>query len=189
MSASPNDFTRLLNLASQGDSEASARVLPQVYDELRSLAAARLSRVPPGQTLQPTALVHEVWIRLSGKDDPGWEGRRHFFFAAARAMRDLLVEDARRKASAKRGGGQRRVEFEHAALAIEPPTDNLLDLDTVLVRLESLDVQGYRVVMLRYFAGLTMAETAEVLGVPLRTVERKWRFVRSWLRERLEPSA
>ncbi len=179
-------ITQLLNRAIDGDDAASREVLPHVYQELRDLAAYRMSRIPPGQTLQPTALVHEAWMRLAKKQDPAWKGRRHFFFAAARAMRDILVEDARRKGAQKREGGRQRVELEAANIAIEPPTDSIIDLDFALIKLETLDAQGHQLVMLRYFAGLTMEETAEVLEVPLRTAERKWRFIRSWLREELD---
>ena len=184
MNPGSRDLTRLLNLAVQGDAAAADAVLPLVVEELRTLARTRLARLPQGQTLQPTALVNEVWLRLAGNDD-GWEGRRHFYFVAARAMRDVLVEDARRKGSRKRGGERRRVEIEESHLVIESPTDDMIALDRALRRLESIDEQGAQVVMLRFFTGLEVTETADTLGVSVSTVERKWRFVRAWLKKEL----
>lgn len=184
MDAERDDLTHLLNLASQGDATAAEAVLPAVVEELRRLARAKLARLPQGQTLQPTALVNEVWLRVSDRD-VSWEGRRHFYFVAARAMRDVLVEDARRKGSQKRGGERRRVEIEESHLVIESPTDDMIALDRALERLEEIDAQGAQVVMLRFFTGLEVAETAEALGVSVSTVERKWRFVRAWLKKEL----
>jgi len=139
---------------------------------------------------QPTALVHEAYLRLVGEADPGWNSRGHFFGAAAHAMRRILVEQARRKASEKHGGGRRRVNVEDAKLAIEPPSDNILALDEALHRLEREDPRKAEVVMLRHFAGLTRAETAEALGISVRTVEREWSFARALLRaEVAEPES
>lgn len=181
MEPDATELTQLLNLAASGDSEASDQVVPRIYSELRQLAAWNISRLPSGETLQPTALVHEAWLRLAKKHRSEWEGRKMFFGAAAKAMRDILVEDARRKGAKKREGGRQRIDIEVADLAIQPPTEHMLDLDRALKRLEPLDPEGHRLVMLRFFAGLSMEETAELMEIPLRSCERKWRFVRSWL--------
>ncbi|MGE3165101.1 MAG: ECF-type sigma factor [Planctomycetota bacterium] len=183
----PTDaLTLLLNQAATGDPTAAEQILPLVYDELRRLAAARLAKVPPGQTLQATALVHEAYLRIADKSEGRWNGRAHFFFAAARAMRDILVEDARRKASFKRGGDRQRIEFQESGLAIEGPSEDVLAVDEALRKLEQDDPQQAQLVMLRYFSGLTTEETAEVLGISTATVERRWRFVRAWLRQQIE---
>jgi RNA polymerase sigma factor (TIGR02999 family) len=160
-------------------------LLPLVYQELRSLARARLARERPGQTLQPTVLVHEAYLRLVGDADPGWNGRGHFFGAAALAMRRILVEQARRKARMRHGGGQQRVELDDAEPAIEPPGEDVLAVDEAVRRLEARDPRKGRIVNLRYFAGLTTSETAEVLGVSIGTVEREWRFIKTWLQTEL----
>lgn len=188
MAPPPEDLTRLLNLAAAGDERAAQQILPEVIQELRSLARARMAKLPPGQTLQPTALVNEAWLRIRTNGTPEWEGRRHFYFVAARAMRDILVEDARRKGSEKRGGRRQRVEISDAHLVIEAPTDDVLALDRALRELESTDPQGAQVVLLRFFAGLEMTEIATSLDVSLSTVERKWRFVRAWLKSQLDRS-
>lgn len=189
MSSSRPEFTRLLNLAAQGDTAAAEAVLPSVVRELRRLAQARLARLPAGQTLQPTALVNEVWLRLAEDGSTAWEGRRHFYFVAARAMRDVLVEDARRKKSQKRGGERQRVTIDEAHLVIESPTDDMIALDRALRRLESIDPQGAEIVLLRFFSGLDVDETARALEVSKSTVERKWRFVRAWLKKELDTDA
>lgn len=182
----PITITQLLDAATTGDSKAAAQLLPLVYDELRKLAWARLAHEPPGQTLQPTALVHEAFVKLVGHGDPGWQGREHFFGAAARAMRQILVDRARRKAAIKHGGGQERVGLEDDyALAIEPPSVDLLALDEALIMLEARNPRQARLVELRYFAGLSAEETAEILGVTVRTIEREWRFIRTWLHRQL----
>ncbi|HKK73191.1 MAG TPA: ECF-type sigma factor [Candidatus Krumholzibacteria bacterium] len=186
MSSLPSDITRLLNLAAQGDHAAADAVLPAVVRELRDLANARLARLPAGQTLQPTALVNEVWLRLADGGATEWEGRRHFYFVAARAMRDVLVEVARRKGAAKRGGERQRVTIDEAHLVIESPTDDIVALDRALERLEEIDAQGVQIVMLRFFTGLDVDETARALEVSKSTVERKWRFVRAWLKKELD---
>jgi RNA polymerase sigma factor (TIGR02999 family) len=184
-SFSSNNVTAILRAAQAGDREAAARLLPLVYDELRKLARARLARLPPGQTLQPTALVHEAYLRLLGKEDLHLEGRRHFFFAAARAMRDILVEQARGKAGPRRGGGRRRVELREDAATVEPPVDDVLALHEALSELEKEDPLKAQIVNLRYFAGMNMEETAQVLGVSERTLHRHWRFLKAWLKARL----
>lgn len=173
--------TQMLRAASAGDPQAAAELLPLVYSELRQLAQARMAKTPPGNTLQPTALVHEAYLRLVGSDDPGWSSRGHFFAAAAQAMRQILVEQARRKASPKHGGGRKRVDVEQAEPLIEPPAEDLLALDEALARLEQADPRKGRIVMLRYFAGLTAEETAVALGLSVPTVEREWRFIRTFL--------
>ncbi len=181
-----NDATALLRAAQAGDESAAARLLPLVYEELRRLARARMARRPPGETLQPTALVHEAYLRLLGKADLRLEGRRHFFFAAARAMRDILVERARARAGPKRGGGRLRVELREDSAAAEPPTEDLLALNDALSELEQEDPVKAQIVQLRYFAGMNAVEAAQVLGMSERTLHRQWRFIKAWLRRRLD---
>jgi RNA polymerase sigma factor (TIGR02999 family) len=180
------NVTAVLQAAQAGDRQAAAALLPLVYAELRELARSRLARQAPGQTLQPTALVHEAYLRVAGDNAVGFEGQKHFFFAAARAMRDILVEQARRKAGPKRGGGRRREELDDACALLEPPSENVLAIHDALEELERDDPQKAQIVLLRYFTGLTMDETAEVLGVPQRSLDRQWRFIRAWLMQRLE---
>lgn len=182
----PAAITRVLDAVGRGDAGASSALLPLVYDELRHLAVARMGRIPPGQTLQPTALVHEAWMRVAGRRPEGWAGRAEFFHAAARSMRDILVEDARRKAGPKRGGDRKRLVLdEDSGLAIEPPDGDVLALDEALRRLEAEHPEPARVVGLRYFAGLTVEEVADVQDVSVSTVERHWRLARAWLRRAL----
>lgn len=159
--------------------------LPSVYEELRRLAATLLSRVPPGQTLQPTALVHEAYLRLVRGHDPGWEGRRHFFGAAARAMRDILVEQARRKSAQKHGGKSRRVDLTEALALIEPPADDLLAVDEAIEKLRAEKPYLAEITELRFYAGLSVEETAAVLDTSPSTLAREWRFARAWLSRRL----
>ena len=172
------------------DKRRSAKeLLPQLYTELRGLGRALLRRKPPGQTLQATALVHEAYARLVGSTDPGWDGRAHFFGAAARAMRNILVDEARRKAALKRGGGRRRVDAEPDELAIQSPCEDILALNDALERLESEDPLKGRIVLLRFFAGLSMQEIATDLEVSKATVEREWRYIRAWLCKELDERA
>jgi RNA polymerase sigma factor (TIGR02999 family) len=178
-------LTELLQAVQAGDTGAPERLLAVVYDQLHQLARARMANLPPGQTLQPTALVHEAYLRLTDKSDSTWESRRHFFFAAARAMRDILVEQARRKAGPERGGGRRREELDEACAVVEPPAENVIAVHEALEDLEKQDPLKAQIVLLRYFSGLTMAETAEVLGLAERTLDRQWRFIRVWLLKRL----
>jgi RNA polymerase sigma factor (TIGR02999 family) len=179
--------TAILHAAQAGDPQAAGELLPLVYAELHQLARARMAHQPAGHTLQPTALVHEAYLRLVGDGNgAAWEGRRHFFFAAARAMRDILVEQARRKASGKRGGDYGRSELDEACAVLQPPAENVLALNEALGELEREDPLKAQIVLLRYFTGLTEEETAEVLGQSERTVRRHWRFIKAWLKSRLE---
>ncbi|NNF43453.1 MAG: sigma-70 family RNA polymerase sigma factor [Phycisphaerales bacterium] len=164
---------------------AAADLLPILYDELRTLARARMAREMPGQTIQATALVHEAYLRLVGDEDPGWNGRGHFFGAAALAMRRILVEQARRKGRVKHGGDRQRQPLEDGCIAIEPEERDLLAVDDAVRRLETRDPRKGQIVNLRYFAGLTAEQTAHALGVSLGTVEREWRFIKAWLQEEL----
>jgi RNA polymerase sigma factor (TIGR02999 family) len=165
--------------------QPAADLLPEIYAELRRLAAALSGRLKPGQTLQPTALVHEAYLRLVRDQDPGWEGRRHFFGAAARAMREILIEQARRKDSLKHGGASARIELSDGMAVIAPPAEDLLALDEAIQMLQVDRPHLAEVVMLRYFTGLTFEETAEVVGRSVSTVKREWRFARAWLARQL----
>jgi RNA polymerase sigma factor (TIGR02999 family) len=177
--------TRILQAAQGGDAAAAARLLPLVYDELRALAQTRMARLPPGQTMQPTALVHEAYLRLLGKSDLHVESRRHFFFVAARAMRDILVEQARAKAGPKRGGGRKRIELLEDVRPGESVPEVTLAVHEALAELEKEDPLKAQIVSLRYFTGMTMHETAQVLGISERTLHRQWRFIKAWLKSRL----
>ena len=183
--AGDSHVSAVLQAAQAGDRQAAADLLPLVYAELRDLARARLAREAPGQTLQPTALVHEAYLRVAGDSQVTWEGRQHFFFAAARAMRDILVEQARRKAAPKHGGGRHRAELDEACAILEPPSDDVLAVHEALADLEQRDPLKAQIVLLRYFTGLTMDETAAVLGLAERTLDRHWRYIRAWLMKRL----
>jgi RNA polymerase sigma factor (TIGR02999 family) len=178
-----NDVTRILSAIERGDRQAAEQLLPLVYDELRKLAAQRLAQERPGQTLQPTALVHEAFLRLVGAGDaPRWDGRRHFFAAAAEAMRRILIEDARRKNSIKHGGRRRRVEADLERLpAPDEASVDLLALDEALDGLARESPVRAELVKLRFFAGLTMPEAAGLLGISLATAERYWTYARARL--------
>jgi RNA polymerase sigma factor (TIGR02999 family) len=165
--------------------QAAAELLPTLYAELRRLAEALSVKLTPGQTLQPTALVHEAYLKLVRDQDPGWEGRRHFFGAAARAMREILIDQARRKASIKHGGGGQRIELTEGLALIEPPADDLLALDEAIQRLQGEEPRLGEIVHLRYYAGLSLEETASVVGRSVRTITREWRQARAWLVARL----
>ncbi len=184
-----DEITRVLDASVTGDETAADRLLPLLYDELRDLAAARLARLPPGQTLTATALVHEAYLRVAGRQPSGFEGRRHFFFAAARAMRDILVEQGRRKGRRRGRAGREQLGQEGVELAIEPPSEDILTLNDALKRLEKENADGAQLVLLRYFAGLTTDEAAEILGVSPSSVDRRWRFVRAWLRREISGAA
>jgi len=177
-----NGVTQILSAIEQGDPHAAEKLLPLIYDELRKLAAARLAQEPPGQTLEATALVHEAYLRLV-KTAGGrpWNSRGHFFAAAAEAMRRILVENARRKQSQKHGGDRERVELEDVVLATPERTDDLLALDEALSGLAEADPQAAGLVKLRYFAGLTIPEAAEVLGISPRNADFIWAYARAWL--------
>ena len=184
-----NDATCILSAMEQGDPHSAEQLLPLVYDELKKLAAAKLARESPGQTLQATALVHEAYLRLiGGGDDLHWNNRRHFFMAAALAMRRILVENARRKLSAKHGGGWRRCDVDAVdaeAVAASEPEMDLAALDAALNRLAELDPQKAKLVELRYFAGLTGDQAAVVLGISPSSADRQWVYARAWLRREL----
>ena len=178
--------SRPTSTAEPGDPQAAERLLPLVYDELRRLASRRLERESPGQTLQATALVHEAYLRLVGSD-PGrrWDGRAHFFAAAAEAMRRILVDRARDRRRLKRGGGLERVDLDLGSVPLDAPGDDLIDLDEALTELGREDPLCARLVALRFFAGMTQAEAAEALGLARRTADRHWAYARAWLYERL----
>jgi RNA polymerase sigma factor (TIGR02999 family) len=177
------DVTRLLEAAATGDRKAAADLLPLVYNELRKLAAARMVAESPGHTLQPTALVHEAYLRLIGPGDQDrWDNRGHFFAAAAEAMRRILVESARRKGRAKRGGDYRRVDLAEHDGTTGLPVEDILALDEALTRLTAEDPEAARVVEFHFFAGLPIERAAEVLGVSRATAYRQWTFARAWLR-------
>jgi RNA polymerase sigma factor (TIGR02999 family) len=181
-----HEVTRILYAIQQGDPQAAEQLLPLVYEELRKLAAAKLAREKPGQTLQPTALVHEAYLRLM--DAAGgriWDSRGHFFAAAAEAMRRLLVENARRKRRQKRGGALRRVELDAAQISYSSPAEDLLDLNDALDCLAAEDPQAAQFVKLRYFAGLSVEEAAEMVGLSRSTACEHWAYARAWLHRRL----
>ena len=178
--------TRLLQRMSQGDAAAEAELLPRVYDELHRLAAHYMSGGGSDHTLQPTALVNEAYLRMTaGEGDPDFESREHFVGVAARAMRSVLVDHARRRRAAKRGGDQERVGLDAVAAAFEERAPDLVELDAALERLAAFDADGARVVELRFFAGLESGEIGELLGVSERTVRRQWQVARLWLRREL----
>ncbi|MFN9719426.1 MAG: ECF-type sigma factor [Planctomycetota bacterium] len=182
-----SEVTRILSAIESGDSKAGDQLLPLVYQELRKLAAAKLSKERPRQTLQPTMLVHEAYVRLVDVDQPQhWNGRGHFFGAAAEAMRRILVENARRKQSQKHGGDLRRVELDSAVAAIENPIDDLLALDEALTRFEQQWPDKARLVKLKYFAELTISEASQAMGISTATAERYWKFARAWLHSELK---
>lgn len=180
-----SDVTQLLTALEQGETRAAEELLPLVYEELRHLAASEFSRLPAGQTLQATALVHEAWLRLMPSNPavpvPEWQGRRHFFGAAARAMRNILVERARRKQRPKHGGHLQRVDMEEVQLAYPMRPEELLALDAALAQLEQFDPQAAELVNVRFFAGLTQQQAADLLGVSKRTADRLWSFARAFL--------
>ncbi|MGE0760200.1 MAG: ECF-type sigma factor [Pirellulaceae bacterium] len=182
-----SDVTLILSQIEQGDPQAAEKLLPLVYNELRRLAAAKLAAESPGNTLQPTALVHEAYMRLVGAADAKrWDHRGHFFAASAEAMRRILVESARRKGSIKYGGGRQRADYDVADAASIARPQELLAVDEALADLASVDAQAAELVKLRYFVGMSMPEVAKVMGLPLRSAERLWTFARAWLRRAIE---
>ena len=182
---SEHTITGLLNDLRAGREGAADHVLPLIYNDLRRIARAKMAGLMPGSSLQPSELVHEAWLRIVGKAHDDWENRRHFFFVAARAMRDILVEQARAKAALKRGGDRHRVELGSMDLAIATPAEDMLALDEALEQLEKQDPLKRQLVELRFFAGLTMSEAAKALGLALRTAEGEWRCARAILHRQL----
>jgi RNA polymerase sigma factor (TIGR02999 family) len=177
-----SEVTHILSAIEQGDPQAAGQLLPLVYEELRKLAAQKLALEKPGQTLQATALVHEAYVRLVDTERAQhWNSRGHFFAAAALAMRRILIESARRKGRVKHGGGRRRADLNGLELAVELPVDNLLALDEALTRLAARDAQAAQLVQLHCFAGLSIEQAAEMLGLSPRTAYRDWAFARAWL--------
>lgn len=177
-----SEVTRILEAAQQGDSKAASELLPLLYDELRKLAAQKMAREVPGHTLQPTALVHEAWLRLLKPEEQArFANRAHFFGAAAEAMRRILVESARRKKRSKHGGQLQRVDMDGVELPLPMPDNELLALDEALDRLVSVDSRAAEVVKLCFFVGLTQEQAAKELGISLATAERLWSFARAWL--------
>ncbi len=176
-----SEVTRILDSIAQGDSRAAEELLPLVYDELRRLATQKMANERPGQTLQPTALVHEAWLRLGGTRDARFANQAHFFAAAAEAMRRILVENSRRKQRLKRGGGQYRVQLDTLDIAITSDADHLLAVDEALDKLAARDTLAADLIKLRFFAGLPNVEAARLLGLPERTAKRTWAYARAWL--------
>ena len=182
-----NDVTQILSDLARGDARAAGQLLPLVYDELRRLAATRLAAEPSGNTLQPTALVHEAYLRLVGTPDGDrWDHRGHFFAAAAEAMRRILVEQARHKKAAKAGGGWQRQELLDAELAVDSSGDDLFAVDEALTRLAAAHPRAAQLVHLRFFLGQTLEEAAAHLGLEPRTAYRDWAYARAWLRRELD---
>lgn len=181
--------TQLLNAITEGDSKASSELLPLIYDELRKLAQSYMAKEAPGRTLQPTALVHEAYMRLLGNAEVQWNSRGHFFGAAALAMRRILVDQARARGRVKRGGGAGRVELDDKLASDDPPTTDLVALDEALDKLETYDHRKWQVVMLQYFAGLSVEETAAALNVSASTVRNDWTFAKAWLLRQLDAAA
>jgi RNA polymerase sigma factor (TIGR02999 family) len=182
-----SEITRILSAIEHGNPSAAEQLLPLVYDELRKLAAQRLAQEKPGQTLQPTALVHEAYLRLvQVNEQKTWDSRGHFFAAAAEAMRRILVENARRKDSLKRGGGLARADIEEREIPQPEISEDVLALDGALTKLAGVDKMSAAVVQLRYFAGLTLSEVAQILSVSPRTAGRSWAYARAWLRQEIE---
>jgi RNA polymerase sigma factor (TIGR02999 family) len=178
-----SEATRILDAIGQGDPKAADQLLPLVYNELRKLAAARLAREAPGQTLQPTALVHEAWLKLAGSERQQWHNRQHFFAAAAEAMRRILIDQARIKSAKKRGGGQPREEFHDSKFELAAPAPEILAVHDALDALAAEEPIAAQVVKLRYFVGMTIPEIAAVLELAPRTVDRHWAFARAWLKQ------
>ena len=185
------DFTQILNAIEAGDPQAAAQLLPLVYDELRQLAAKKLAKEKPGQTLDATALVHEAYLRLvaSPQGESGqkvWQGRVHFYAAAAEAMRRILIDNARKKKSEKRGGQQRRIDWHNNIQAPAKATDDLLAIDEALIQLAAEDAEAAQLVKLRFYAGLSVDEAADVMGLARATAYRTWNYAKAWLRTKLD---
>jgi RNA polymerase sigma factor (TIGR02999 family) len=176
-----SDVTRILNAIEQGDAGEADKLLPLVYEELRRLAAHKMSQEKPGHTLQATALVHEAYIRLVGSGDQDWSGRTHFFACAAEAMRRILIENARRKKRIKHGGNQQKVSLDDVDIVIEEPSNDIVALDEALKKLALEDATKADLVKLRYFAGLNIPQAAKMLGISSSTADRYWSYARAWL--------
>ena len=180
-----SDVTRILDRIHRGDAQAAGDLLPLVYEELRKLAAHKMANEAPGHTLQPTALVHEAWLRLVGNDPPNFANRAHFFAAAAEAMRRILIERARRRRVLEQGGLAERQELTESKIVLTAPTDELLAVHEALDQLAAEDADAANLVKLRYFVGMTMPKAAEAIGLSQRNAERLWTFARAWLRHAL----
>jgi RNA polymerase sigma factor (TIGR02999 family) len=181
-----SEVTQLLEAMDRGEPKAAEELLPLVYEELRRLAHQKMAQENPGQTIQATELVHEAWLRLLGRDQEHYEGRRHFFLAAAEAMRRILVDRARRKQRLKRGEGQKPVDLEAVEVPVEPDDDNLLLVHEALERFSARDAQKAQIVKLRYFAGLSRKDVAEVLNLSEKTVTRHWLYAKAWLCDEIQ---
>ena len=176
-----NEATKIIEAIEQGDPKAADELLPLVYTELRRLAVHKMGQIPPGQTLQPTALVHEAYLRLVGQQSQQWDGRGHFFAAAAEAMRRILIDHARRKSALRHGGNQKRLNADEVEIAVELKDDELLAVNEALDQFAKRDPQKAELVKLRYFVGLTLEEAAEVLGISHTMAKRHWTYARAWL--------
>jgi RNA polymerase sigma factor (TIGR02999 family) len=180
-----SDITLILRALGNGGNQASEELFPLIYDELRHLAASHMAQERPGQTLQATAVVHEAWLRLVSDGDRTWQNRAHFFGAAAEAMRRILIENARRKSAVKRGGGWARIDIQGLDLADVSPDDKILLLDEALEKFQAEDPEKARIVVMKFFGGMTNREVAEHLGVTERTIERRWAFARAWIFQKI----
>ncbi len=181
MNESPGQLTQILGAIGAGNAQAAQELLPLVYDELRRIAAVKMAREAPGQTLQPTALVHEAWLRLGGETQPAWQNRAHFFAAAAEAMRRILVDRARSKASLRHGGGCRHIDIELVTVAYEDADDTVCAVHEALDKLAAQHPRKAEIVKLRYFIGMTHQEIADALGIAEPTVRQDWAYARAWL--------
>ena len=181
-----SEVTRILQSMESGDAQAADELLPLVYGELRKLAAAKMANESPNQTLQPTALVHEAWLRLAGNENVQWNGRAHFFGAAAEAMRRILIDNARRKSAARHGGGQQRLDVDDIEIATPAKEEELLAINDALEEFTKVDKQKAELVKLRYFVGLKVEEVADVLGISIPTAMRWWNYSRAWLYQKIK---
>lgn len=181
-----SDLTRILQSMESGDPKAAEELLPLIYGELRKLAASKMANEQPNQTLQPTALVHEAWLRLTGNENLKWNGRAHFFGAAAEAMRRILIDNARRKQAARHGGGKERLDIQDIEIAAPAKEDELLAINEALEELGKVDKPKAELVKLHYFVGLTMEECASVLGISVPTARRWWSYARAWLFQKIQ---